>query len=186
MATAYIYFGKPINADTSQAVINACRAMMGELDLTGQFKWDKYKLSIASGGGDIIGAMAMFNELNVLPQTIETHNSSAVDSSAILPFMAGARRTASKYSAFLFHQMAWNFSALNVTSTVIADASRWLSTYEEMMAEIIANKTSLKSDAIIQMMRAGTTMRPNEAKNVGLNDDIEEYKIPHDARSWQT
>jgi ATP-dependent Clp protease, protease subunit len=142
------------------------------------------KFAIASTGGEIAPAFALYNELNSLPLQIDTHNSGAVDSAAIMPFMAGSRRTASANSAFLFHQISWTFGG-PATLPVINDARRWLGTYEGVMADVVSSKTSLKRAEILRMMHVGTTFSPADAKKVGLIDAIEEYKIPFHARTYQ-
>jgi ATP-dependent Clp protease protease subunit len=181
MPTAYVYFGKIINPDTVTAAVMGCRTLMGEKNDQGHPSWDNLKFAIACTGGDVAAAFALYNELSSLPLQIDTHNSGAVDSAAIMPFMAGTRRTASVNSAFLFHQLSWTFAGPS-TLTVINDARRWLETYEGMMADVIASKTNLKKVEILRMMHVGTTLSPADAK---LIDAIEEYKIPFDARSWQ-
>lgn len=186
MTTAYIYFGKPINTDTATAAIQAARSFMGEKDAQGTPLWEDFLLSISSGGGDVISAFAMYNEFNSLHQTVNTHNSGAVDSAAILPFMAGERRTASIYSSFFFHQLQWSFAAqAGVPAGTISDASRWLANYEQMMAEIVAEDSNLSKEDVVNMMREGTIVTPKQAKEFGLIHEIEDYSIPHSARSWQ-
>jgi len=184
MPTAYLYFGKIVNPDTVTAAVLGCRTLMGDKNDQGQPMWDTFKFAIASTGGDVAAAFALYNELNALPVQIDTHNSGAVDSCAIMPFMAGQRRTASANSAFLFHQVFWTFAGSS-TLTVINDARRWLETYEGMMADVVSAKTNLKKEEILRMMHAGTALSPADAKKAGLIHAIEEYKIPFDGRSYQ-
>ena len=81
--------------------------------------------------------------------------------------------------------MAWTFSGKDdVPLAVIADAARWLKTYQEMMAETIAAATNggLSKDRILEMMLSGTTLTPTDAKACGLAEDVVEAAIPADAR----
>ena len=59
--------------------------MMGE-KLQGQpnFLWNHFHYSMSSGGGDIIAAFAVFNEMKGLPVRITTHNAGAINSVAII------------------------------------------------------------------------------------------------------
>lgn len=186
MATAYIYFGKIINSDTSSQFVHGCRSIMGDKDANQKFLWDRFHVTMSTGGGDVIGAFGMYNELKALSIKVSTHNSGAVDSSAIVPFMAGDRRTAASYSSFLFHQIQWTFPAKeSVTATVIQDAVKWIAQFESMMADLVAKNTKLQSSDVLKMMREGTIINPTEAKKLGIIHDIDDYKIPQDARSWQ-
>lgn len=192
MGTAHIFFGKPINPETATALVQVSRALMGErLPVQpGQpptpFLWDHLHYSISSGGGDLISAFAVFNELKGMPVKVTTHNAGAIDSAAIMPFMVGERRTASPASAFFFHQVRWTFSAhVNIPVYVINEATTWLGAYENMMADFVAAQSGQKKEAILDMMRAGTSVSSADAKSLGLIHDVCECSIPQDARSWQ-
>jgi ATP-dependent Clp protease protease subunit len=187
MATAHIFFGKPFNPDTSTALIQTSRALMGEkLPNSTTFLWDHLHYSMSSGGGDIVAAFAAFNEMKGLPVKVTTHNAGAIDSAAIMPFMVGERRTASPSSAFFFHQLQWSFASnLQLTMTTINDATKWLGTYENLMAEYVAAQSGQKKETILKMMREGTSVSSADAKVMGLIHDVCECSIPQDARSWQ-
>ena len=192
MATAYIFFGKAITPETATGLVLASRALMGERAQVAQgqppgaFLWDHLHYSISSGGGDIIAAFGAFNEMKGLPVKVTTHNSGAVDSACILPFMVGERRTASPASAFFFHPVRWNFATnINVPIHTITEATKWLGTYESLMADYVADRSGQKKETILDMMREGTTVLPDQAKALGLIHDVCECSIPQDARSYQ-
>jgi len=192
MGTAYIFFGKAITPDTATGLVLASRTLMGERIAApaGQppnpFLWDHLHYSISSGGGDIIAAFGAFNEMKGLPLKITTHNSGAVDSASIMPFMVGERRTASPSSEFFFHQMRWNFASnINVPLYTISEATKWLGTYENLMAQYVADRSGQEKETILNMMREGTTILPELAKELGLIHDVCECSIPQDARSYQ-
>jgi ATP-dependent protease ClpP protease subunit len=186
MGTAYLYFGKPITSDTITALVMGCRSLMGEKDQNGILLWDHFHLEIASGGGDIIASFAGYNTLVNLPVTVTTHNAGAVDSSALMLFLAGEKRTASRMSRFFFHQIQWSFSAQgSLTAGMIEDAGKWLSAYEDLMAECIADETNISKDDAMKMMREGTSVSPEEAETLGLIDEIKASPVPATARSWQ-
>jgi ATP-dependent Clp protease protease subunit len=186
MPAAYVFFGRPINSDTSTALMQAVRTFMGEVDNTGQVAHSSLEISISSGGGDVVAAFALFNELSGFEVPINTHNAGAVDSAAIMPFVAGRRRTASAASAFMFHQAAWTFPAKdNLTRIVINDASRWLGLYEGMMADTVASRSNLTRDRVLGMMREGESLTPQQALDAGLIHAIEERQTPRICRTWQ-
>jgi Protease subunit of ATP-dependent Clp proteases len=148
--------------------------------------WDIVKLNIACGGGDIVAGIALYNELRALPFELHTYNTAAVDSAAILPFMTGSRRFACEYSAFHFHQPAWTFPAKEqLNRVVVADASRWLDTYQQMMAEIVSAYTKLTSEDVRDMMDRGATMSSIQAVECGLVHEIAEPTFQRDSRWHQ-
>ncbi len=192
MATAHIFFGKPITPDTATALVLASRALMGERTptLPGQplspLLWNHLHYSMSCGGGDLIAAFGAFNEMKGLPVKVTTHNAGAINSAAIMPFMVGERRTASPASAFFFHQVRWNFSTnANVPMYVINEAATWLGVYENMMVDYVASRSGQKKETILNMMREGTSVSSADAKTLGLIHDVCECSIPQDARSYQ-
>jgi len=119
----------------------------------GPFLWDHLHFSISCGGGDLIAAFGAFNQMKGLPVKVTTHNASAIDSAAIMPFMVGVRRTASPASAFFFHQVRWTFSTnANVPMYVINEATTWLGVYEKMMADYVASQSGQKVETILNMI----------------------------------
>ena len=186
MATAYFYFGKPMNPDSATNLVMGTRTFLGEKDPTGRFLWDTFEIAYASGGGDIIAAMGVYNELRRLPVTINSHNAGACDSSIILPFLAGKRRTACPTSSFFFHQIQWNFSsAVGLQTILVQEANTLMAHYTNAIATTVAANSNLSENDVKGMMQAGTLVLPKEALKMKLIDAIDEPKLPQDARSWQ-
>jgi ATP-dependent protease ClpP protease subunit len=191
MPMAYVSFCKPVNADTISTLLQYCRATLNDYadkEQTKKNNWDRLRLMISSGGGNVAAAFGAYNELRGMPIEIHTINTGATDSAALMIFMTGKKRYATPTSAFLFHQLTWTFSAKDdVPLTVVADAARWLRTYQDMMADAIFTGTGgkLTKDRVSEMMHVGTTVTPHEAKQLGLIDDIVDAAIPADARWWQ-
>jgi ATP-dependent Clp protease protease subunit len=136
---------------------------------------------ISSGGGNITAAFAAYNEIRSMPIELETLNTGATDSPALMIFMAGKKRYACARSAFQLRQSSWSFpSKDDVALSVIADTAKWLQEYQRIMAETIAEGTDgrLTSDKVVEMIQAGTTLNPQQAKDIGLIHDIIEPTIP--------
>lgn len=148
--------------------------------------WDTVKMNISCGGGDIVAGITLYNELRSMPFELHTHNTGAVDSAAILLFMTGRRRFACDFSAFHFHQPAWTFAAREQLSrTVIVDASRWLDTYQDMMARVVSQGSNLKADEVQDMMNRGATLSSKQALDCGLVHEIGEPTFQRDSRWHQ-
>lgn len=185
MPTAYIYFGKPINSDTVTSLVHACRTFMSEMDPQGQLLWDHIHVEMASNGGDMVSAFAAYNMLKHMPIRVTTHNLGAVDSAAIMPFLAGERRTASPRSAFFFHESQWTFAAQGaLTATTIGDATKWLGTYESMMGAEIAANSKLSEKEVREICQIGTSVTAEQALEMNLIHAVETPRLPVGARSW--
>jgi ATP-dependent protease ClpP protease subunit len=191
MPTAYISFCKPISTETATGLLKACKETLcdwADQQKTRRYEWTQLRMMISSGGGNVVAAFGAYNELKGMPIEIHTINTGATDSSALMIFMAGKKRYATPKSAFLFHQMTWTFQSKDdLPLSVLADAARWLKVYQDMMAETIADGTAgkLTKERVTEMMMAGTTLTPQEARECGLVHDIVEATIPQDARWWQ-
>jgi ATP-dependent protease ClpP protease subunit len=186
MATAYLYFGKPVNPDTTTNLIMGTRTFMGEKDPQGQFLWDTFQIAYASGGGDVISAVGAYNELRRLSVTVHSHNAGACDSSVILPFMAGSYRTAAPASSFFFHQIQWSFSSQTGLQTILVkEANTLMDHYTDTIAKTVSAGSDLSEKDVKNMMLAGTLVLPKEAMKMKLIHAIAEPQLPQDARSYQ-
>ena len=184
MTMVYVSFCKPVNFDTATALIRTCREVVSD----SAHSWDKLRLMMSSGGGNITAAFAAYNEIRSMPIELETLNTGATDSSALMIFMAGKKRYACARSAFQLRQLSWWFQSKDdVALSVISDAARWLQEYQQMMADAIAEGTDgrLTRDKVVELIQTGTTLNSQQAKDVGLIHDIIEPAIPADARWWQ-
>jgi ATP-dependent protease ClpP protease subunit len=186
MATAYMFFGKPMTPDTATALIMGARTLMGERNQQGQFSWDTFQIAYASGGGDMIVAIGAYNELRRLSLTVHSHNAGACDSSIIMPFMAGQHRTASPASSFFFHQIQWNFTSPSGLQTIlVGEATTLMEHYTDTIAKTVSANSDLTENKVRKMMQEGTLVRPEEALKMKIIHAIDEPKLPLDARSWQ-
>jgi ATP-dependent Clp protease protease subunit len=61
-------------------------------------------LLIQSAGGVVGDGIAVYNFLRTLPLHLTTYNVGAVESIAVLPYLAGKHRRATKNSTFLIHK----------------------------------------------------------------------------------
>jgi ATP-dependent protease ClpP protease subunit len=106
MPMAYVSFCKPVNADTMSTLTNFVRSTLTHSKDSKPSNFDRVRIMISSGDGNVIAAFGAYNEIRSMPIEIHTMNTGATDSSALMIFMAGKKRYASAKSAFLFHQMA--------------------------------------------------------------------------------
>jgi ATP-dependent Clp protease protease subunit len=69
-----------------------------------QSKIPRVHLLIQSAGGFVGDGIAMYNFLNRLPVELVTYNGGAVESIAVLPYLAGKVRRASKTAVLTMHK----------------------------------------------------------------------------------
>jgi len=185
MATAYVSFCRPLSSDTATLALFALRGISLEVQ-GGNAQWDTVHLNIACEGGNLIPGLTLYNELRSLPfKKIITHNTAAMDSPAILFFMAGSQRFACNKSVFRFSQPGWTFASKLSSRTEIANAQRWLDTYQTAMCEIVSSDTKLSCDEVRNMIDSDATMTPTEALKHGLIHDVCEPTFPFGARWHQ-
>ena len=72
----------------------------------------------------------------------------------------------------------------NLTATVIEDATKWLGTYEAMIANSVASGTGMKQDEAMKRIREGTSVTADHALKLGLINAIEECPAARDDRWW--
>jgi ATP-dependent protease ClpP protease subunit len=187
MPTAYVSFCRPVNYDTATSLLRCCRETLYQTDKNGKRlgPWEKLRIMLSSHGGGLVPAFAAYNEIRSMPTELTTLNTGTTDSSAIMIFMAGKTRLACENSAFLFHQTSWTFSSVEQSLSVVADAQRWMATYQGMMANIVAANSKLEVPRVVEMMQVGTNLTSEQALDCGLIHGIEEPSIPDDARWWQ-
>jgi ATP-dependent Clp protease, protease subunit len=188
MPMAYVSFCKPVNFDTASTLLNFVRSTLSHSTNGKASDFDRVRLMISSGGGNLIPAFGAYNEIKSMPIQVHTMNTGATDSAALMIFMVGEKRYACPKSAFLFHQPQWTFASKDeLPLTVVSDAARWLTTYQTMMAEVIADASDKKltKDKILSMMAAGTTVTAKEALEIGLVHEIVDAAVPREAIWWQ-
>jgi ATP-dependent protease ClpP protease subunit len=53
-----------------------------------------------------------------------------------------------------------------------------------MMAAAISAAAGMDQNAVLKLMRDGTSMRPEQAKELGIIHDVEECPVARDDRWW--
>jgi ATP-dependent Clp protease protease subunit len=93
---------------TLAGVINndACHRLFDQLAQATQHNVVRIHLLIQSAGGVPGDGIAMYNLLTRLPIEVITYNAGAVESVAVLPYIAGKVRRVSSNATFLIHRVA--------------------------------------------------------------------------------
>lgn len=95
---------------------------------------------LSSAGGVNLSGFTLYNEIRALPVPVTFHNIGNVESNAVLVYLAGTTRKASRHSRFLLHSLLWGFQAggtvdharlREYVATLDNDAARYAAIFDE-------------------------------------------------------
>jgi ATP-dependent Clp protease, protease subunit len=141
-------------------------------------------LSITSRGGVVASAMHLFSFIRALPVPVTIHNTGQISSAALIVFLAGQRRTCSRYAAFMHHPSAFSSERGMLVN--------------EAAAQIEAMKSAdLRTDDILrdqcstfpeQLMKEAeyrdVNISAEDALEYGIVHEVCEFKVPRDTIVW--
>jgi len=128
---------------------------------------------INSLGGEVGACIAIYNTLRSIKIPLVTHNIGEVSSAANIVFLAGEKRRACKHSYFRHHG---TFYPMQGTShrVVYEDALEALKIGEEIMTNIIVERTKLSAEQVKTYFRNPGTINPDAALQAGIIHEIRE------------
>lgn len=153
------------------------RAFINEIkNLTEKFP-DSTSLTIymSSPGGNVDIAVELFNFLKLLDCKIRTVNISCVNSAAIIIFAAGDERIALPCSSFYVHAITKNLNG-NFTAADLLREAKEMSANTDKVATILAHTSNKNKFYWKRLMSKGCLLTSHQAKELGLVNDISEYK----------
>lgn len=136
-------------------------------------------LAISSNGGSMKDAFEVHNYLKSLHiDELQTHNVGTVGSAAIMPFVAGSVRYASRNSGFMIHGPNIPLSGaqgVTLTRPLIDEYGDSAKSFHRQMAVTVANETKL-SIADVMAMMGDTHFTPAQAKKLGVTHGTREFR----------
>lgn len=139
----------------------------------------KIKFYISSTGGDMDSAFRLYDFLRTLPLEIETIGFGQVDSAAIILFLTGTKRTATKGCRFLLHSGTFNIGLPNGPLQSHEEALKIFKELKSKNISIIAKETKNKLEDVNEIVDKSTIFNSEEAKKFGLVDKIiDQFSIP--------
>jgi len=168
----YINFSAEINPHTSEALMNflADQANKGQKE---------FYVLLSSGGGSVKDGVTLYNYIQALPAKFIMHNIGVVNSVANVIFLAADERYAVPSSSFLFHGVG--FDILQPARLELKDIRERMTTIEKdqkLISDIILKRTKIKETELKEMFLEAAVKSPEQAKNLGLIQEIKESKIP--------
>lgn len=176
MNPLYIIFQAGVNSQTSAQLLGAItNAING-----GQFS--EIIILISSPGGSVFDGMNIATLIKASPLPISIHNAGQIDSIAVVIFSAGAKRLAQKNSSFLFHGVVANFGPSGLTEQQLEERLATLRRDRENIAKNISDYAGVDYSLIDGLMKKGAIISAEEAKRIGLVNEIKEANIPTGAQ----
>ena len=165
-----ISFTGSVNEENVRTFINEIK------NLTEKFP-DATSLTIyiSSPGGNVDIAVELFNFLKLLDCKIRTVNMSCVNSAAIIIFVAGTERISLPCSSFYVHSITKNLNG-DFTADDLLREVREMSANTDKVANILAGISNKNKSYWKRLMRKGCLLTSQKAKELGLVNDISEYK----------
>jgi ATP-dependent Clp protease protease subunit len=140
----------------------------------------KANLLIQSAGGAVGDGIAIYNYLRYLPIEIVTYNAGAVESIAVLPYLAGRIRRASRHAVFMLHKTVWpNPAPLGAMELSIrAEASRL---HDANVEAILRSEISLPDEKWTTHNTSDLVIGAPDAVDYRLVHEIADFRPPHGA-----
>lgn len=131
----------------------------------------KVVLCIANLGGDLNAALAFYNWVKPLNLHLITVATGAVGSAAVMVFLAGKQRFASRHSWFLMHDPE---NTINEPITIRTKEGilRQVDLTHAVYLEIFSEATGASKERIDEVLQKALTLSPEEAKELGLVHEI--------------
>ena len=130
---------------------------------------DKIVVRIASTGGIVFEAVAIFNALERHPAEIEVAIDAMAASAASLIAMSGNKIVIAANARMMIHR-PWNIAI--GTADELRKTADQLDELDKMIVGIYANRTGLDREKISAMMDEETWMNAEQAKDLGFADEI--------------
>lgn len=163
------------------AVVNqqSINTLIGTVESKLKENVKKIRILISSPGGEVFWGISAYNFLKGCGIEIETYNFGSVDSIATVIYCAGVNRLCVPTARFLIHSVAWGGSGqFKFEEKQLKEHLKGLQIDRENIAKIIAQNCKKPQEEIEKAMLEGTTFNPEQAKEFGLIQEINERILP--------
>lgn len=168
----FISFSAEINQNTTES-------FMGILadKLNNGFK--NFYILFSTPGGRVANGVTLYNYLRSIPAKVAMHNIGIVDSVGNLVFLAGEPRYAVPNSSFLFHGVGFDITQpTRFEEKQLKERLKSIERDQKLISDIIAERAKLSISEVRKMFLEAVTKTPEEAKKIGIINDIRPVKIP--------
>ena len=130
---------------------------------------------ISSPGGNVDIAVEIFYFLKLLDCKVRTVNLSCVNSAAIIIFAAGDERISLPCSSFFVHSITKNLNGNFTADDLLREAKEMLANTDKV-ATILESTSNKNKSYWKRLMSKGCLLTSKKAKELGLVNDISEYR----------
>ena len=130
---------------------------------------------ISSPGGSVDIAIELFNFLKLLNCKIRTVNISCINSAAIIIFAAGSERISLPCSSFYVHSITKHLNGHFTAYDLLREAKE-IKANTDKVATILEHTSNKNKTYWKRLMRKGCLLTSQQAKELGMVNDIPEYK----------
>lgn len=168
----YVKFSSPINPQTSSNLMSFLSDQINK----GQ---KEFYFLLSSPGGSVNDGVVLYNFIRALPAKIVMHNIGIIDSITNVIFLASDERYANPASSFLFHGVAFDINQpMRLDEKDLKEKLAIVERDQKSIADIISERTKLTEQDIMEMFFRAKTKNPNEARALGIIQDIKLANIP--------
>ena len=172
---AYVHFTREFNGDTTESLIDAVAKLSNE-------GVPRVVVCIASPGGWIPKALAVYNMLRAFPVELVTHAVGEVASAGNMPFLAGEVRYACPHASFMLHPGTLNTSDARFDGAELRLRADALDAHDVRERLIVAERTKLSTAQVRRLVEQSTTLSASEAAKAGIVSRVRQLRIPAGAR----
>jgi ATP-dependent Clp protease, protease subunit len=170
----YLSFSSEVNQVTGPALIAAVAQQLGQ-------GFDELHLLLSTLGGQVAQGIAVYNVLRALPIKVTTYNVGSVNSIGNVIFLAGSKRYAARTSSFMFHGVGFDVQAARFEEKGLKERLQGLQNDQKLIAEIIVRHTKISEADAEKLFLEAAFLRTDDAKGLGIIDDIIDIQIPKGA-----
>ena len=165
-----VNFTGSVNEENVRVFINEIKSLVEENPNA-----TSLTIYIFSPGGNVDIAVELFNFLKLLDCTVRMVNTSCVNSAAVIIFAAGTERISLPCSSFYVHSVTKNLNGDFTADDLLREANE-IKANTDKIAEILAHASNKNKAYWKRLMRKGCLLTAEKAKELGLVNDISEYK----------
>ena len=164
----YIKYYAPVDEANIKKLMNVIEGKLRE-------GVNEFVILISCLGGNVYHGLSAYNYLKGIPAEITTHNFGSIISMGVVLFCAGDKRYSVPHGTFLLHGVQINFpQGAGLEEKQLDEKLKSLRIDEENIAGVIAANTGKSEEEIVNVLRERTTLNPEQAREFGLIDEIEE------------
>jgi ATP-dependent Clp protease, protease subunit len=168
--TVYATFSGPIDQTTLPRFFqNFAVAVTGKVEIV--------HLLFQSGGGGIPDGISLYNFFNSLPLALHLYNTGAVQSIAVVSYLAGRHRFVSAHANFMIHKSHFATGDRG-NAAKLGTLAQTLSVEDARIEGILRADTKILEEVWSRHALQDVYLTAQEAVEFGVADEIREFDIP--------